>query len=61
MQSPAGAEAQCVALEELGFVEGIMTQDSRAFVFGGQCVLTDIFDDHKYVKTYLMERAMAKG
>jgi 5'-3' exonuclease len=52
IEAPAEAEAQCVALEQLGLVDGIVTEDSDAFVFGGQIVYKNIFDDQKYVEVY---------
>ena len=57
VESPAEAEAQCVKLEELGLVDGIVTEDSDVFVFGGQSVYKNIFDDQKYVETYLAKDA----
>lgn len=38
IDSPAEAEAQCAALEELGLVDGVVTEDSDIFVFGGKKV-----------------------
>ena len=52
VEAPAEAEAQCVALEKMGFVDGIVTEDSDAFVFGGQVIYKNIFDDQKYVEEY---------
>ncbi|GMI05835.1 hypothetical protein TrRE_jg7353 [Triparma retinervis] len=55
--APAEAEAQCCKLEELGLVDGIITQDSDAFVFGGQTVYRNIFDERKFVEVYLASDA----
>ena len=52
IEAPAEAEAQCVMLEKLGLVDGIVTEDSDAFVFGGQEIYKNIFDDQKYVEVY---------
>jgi 5'-3' exonuclease len=57
VEAPAEAEAQCVELEKLGLVDGVVTEDSDAFVFGGQCVYKNIFDDQKYVEVYLAKDA----
>ena len=64
VQAPAEAEAQCVALEKLGLVNGVVTEDSDVFVFGGKTVYKNIFDDQKYVEVYLAddaEREMGLG
>jgi DNA excision repair protein ERCC-5 len=58
--APAEAEAQCCMLEELGLVDGIVTEDSDAFVFGGQVVYKNIFDDQKYVEVYHAKDAVAE-
>jgi DNA excision repair protein ERCC-5 len=52
IEAPAEAEAQCVMLEKLGLVDGIVTEDSDVFVFGGKRVYKNIFDDQKYVEVY---------
>lgn len=52
VESPTEAEAQCAALEELGLVDGIVTEDSDIFVFGGKKVYRNFFDDQKYVEAY---------
>ena len=52
VEAPAEAEAQCVILEKLGLVDGIVTEDSDAFVFGAKVVYKNIFDDNKFVEVY---------
>ena len=58
--APTEAEAQCVELEKLGLVDGVVTEDSDAFVFGGQVVYKNIFDDKKYVEVYHAKDAVEK-
>ena len=50
--APAEAESQCVALERLGMVSGIVTDDSDAFVFGGKKIYKNIFDEQMYTELY---------
>jgi DNA excision repair protein ERCC-5 len=62
VESPSEAEAQCAALEELGLVDGIVTEDSDIFVFGGKKVYKNFFDEQKYVEAYFakdIERDLA--
>ena len=55
--APAEAESQCVQLEKLGLVDGIVTEDSDAFVFGGKKIYRNIFDERKFVEVYLASDA----
>jgi DNA excision repair protein ERCC-5 len=53
VDAPTEAEAQCAALEALGLVDGIVTEDSDVFAFGGKVVYKNIFDEQKYAEAYL--------
>ncbi|KAI9907184.1 hypothetical protein PsorP6_004726 [Peronosclerospora sorghi] len=44
--SPMEAEAQCTTLEQLELVDGLITDDSDIFPFGGQRVYKNIFHHH---------------
>lgn len=55
--APAEAEAQCAALENLGLVHGIVTEDSDVFVFGGRIVYKNIFEEQKYAEVYSADDA----
>ncbi|GLD96477.1 hypothetical protein PINS_up021138 [Pythium insidiosum] len=49
---PMEAEAQCAALEQLGLVDGIITDDSDIFPFGGRKVYKNIFHNQKFVEAF---------
>lgn len=49
---PMEAEAQCAALEMLGLVNGIITDDSDIFPFGGKKVYKNIFHNQKFVEAF---------
>nr|GMC73439.1 DNA repair protein UVH3 isoform X1 [Ipomoea batatas] len=53
--APMEAEAQCAYMELVNLVDGVVTDDSDAFLFGARSVYKNIFDDRKYVETYLMK------
>ena len=52
VESPSEAEAQCAALEELGLVDGVVTEDSDIFVFGAKKVYKNFFNKNKYCEAY---------
>lgn len=55
MFAPCEAEAQCSYLEMMGLVDGVISNDSDVFAFGGKCLLKDFFVDSKYIQEFHME------
>lgn len=51
--APMEAEAQCAKLAELGLVDGIITDDSDVFLFGGTQCFKNIFNDAKFAECFL--------
>ncbi|KAG8954224.1 DNA repair protein rad2 [Tulasnella sp. 424] len=52
--APMEAEAQCAALVEFGLVDGIITDDSDVFLFGGLRVFRNMFNQSKTVECFLL-------
>ena len=49
------AESECIYLEKASVVDGIISDDSDTFVFGGQTVYKDIFTNSVYVTEYRLK------
>lgn len=50
--APMEAEAQCAKLAELDLVDGIITDDSDVFLFGGTTCFKNIFNEAKYAEVF---------
>jgi len=49
VESPSEAEAQCAFLEMHNLVDGIVTDDSDVFLFGGKKIFKNIFEKNTFV------------
>ncbi|XP_061707588.1 DNA excision repair protein ERCC-5 [Cydia pomonella] len=54
--APMEAEAQCAFLESVKLTDGTITDDSDIWLFGGQTVYKNFFNQKKHVLQYVSER-----
>ena len=50
VEAPEEAEAQCAQLESAGLVDGVVTEDSDALLFGARVVYKHLFDPQHHVE-----------
>lgn len=55
VQSPSEADAQCAALQMLGLVDGVVSDDSDILVFGGDVVFRHAFSSQHDLELYNIE------
>lgn len=60
IEAPGEAEAQCAALEQLGLVSGVVTDDSDVFLFGAQQVYRHLFESKQYCESYRVREIESK-
>ena len=50
IDAPTEAEAQCAQLEKADLVDGVVTEDNDALLFGARCVYKHLFDPQHHVE-----------
>ncbi|SCV71275.1 BQ2448_2863 [Microbotryum intermedium] len=54
VDAPQEAEAECADLLSRRLVDGIVTDDSDVFLFGGARIYRNMFNDDKFIECYLL-------
>ncbi|GAA5948833.1 hypothetical protein JCM21900_003443 [Sporobolomyces salmonicolor] len=54
IDAPQEAEAECASLLTRSLVDGIVTDDSDVFLFGGSRIYRNMFNNNTYVECYLL-------
>ncbi|SCZ98215.1 BZ3500_MvSof-1268-A1-R1_Chr3-2g06226 [Microbotryum saponariae] len=54
VDAPQEAEAECADLLSRKLVDGIVTDDSDVFLFGGASIYRNMFNDDKFIECYLL-------
>ena len=55
IEAPTEAEAQCAQLEAAALVDGVVTEDNDALLFGARVVYKHLFDQQYDVEVYSMD------
>ena len=53
--APGEAEAQCAFLNLMELVDGVISNDSDVFAFGGKTMYRNFFVDNRFVEVYKIE------
>lgn len=59
-QAPGEAEAECAALQSMGVVDAVWTEDCDAFMFGCSVIVRNT-DDPEVVKIFRMDSLRKRG
>lgn len=60
LDAPTEAEAQCAQLEQASLVDGVVTEDNDALLFGARRVYRHLFDSNRHLEVYCMDDVEAE-